>query len=41
MEAFTGSMDNAYSHAGVVPGPGTYSYGVQPVSPVMGRNPVM
>jgi len=37
-EAFTGSMDNAYSHAGVVPG--VYSYGVNPVSPVMGRNPL-
>lgn len=40
-EAFTGSMDNEYIHAGVVPGPGAYSYGVQPVSPVMGRNPMM
>lgn len=40
-ESFTGSMDNAYSHAGVVPGPGAYSYGVKPISPVMGRNPVM
>lgn len=34
-ESFTGSMDNAYSHAGV------YSYGVKPVKPVMGRNPTI
>ena len=41
MEAFTGSMDNAYSHAGVIPAPELYTYGVQPVNPLMGRNPVM
>jgi hypothetical protein len=40
-ESFTGSMDNEYIHAGVVPSPGAYSYGVQPVSPVMGRNPMI
>lgn len=41
MESFTGSMNNAHSHAGVVPGPGAYYYGVNPVEPIMGRNPVM
>lgn len=38
MEAFTGSMDNAYSHAGVIPAPELYTYGVKPVNPLMGRN---
>lgn len=39
MESFTGSMDNNYSHTGVVQGP-VYSYGINPVNPIMGRNPI-
>lgn len=38
LEAFTGSMDNAAVHAGVADG--TYSYGMKPKVPMMGRNPV-